>query len=62
VLSENLLKQGMTPKMANTYIIDMGITLRNGGLLEDYFKGKQVILAGASSFKKFAEEFTEILF
>ncbi|MDR2274410.1 MAG: NmrA family NAD(P)-binding protein [Sphingobacterium sp.] len=62
VLSENLLKQGKTPEMAHTYNLDMGITLRNGGLLKDYFKEKQGILAGASSFEKFAEEFTEILF
>ncbi|WP_426479324.1 NmrA family NAD(P)-binding protein [Chryseobacterium sp. CBSDS_008] len=62
ILFENLLKQGMTPEMANTYIIDMGIALREGRLLENYFKEKQNIPDGAISFEKFAKEFAEILF
>lgn len=37
-LFENLLKQGMTAEMANTYIIDMGIALREGTLLRAYFE------------------------
>lgn len=60
VLLENLLKQGMTKEMANTYIIDMGIALREGRLLENYFKEKQGITAGAVSFEQFAKEFAEM--
>ena len=60
-LFENLLKQGMPAEMAKTYIVDMGIALRNGTLLEVYFKESNSILAKATSFEKFAQEFAEIL-
>src|SRR5690606_9971094 len=33
---QSLLQQGMSEQMATTYIIDMGIALRNGTLLETY--------------------------
>lgn len=60
-LFENLLKQGMPAEMAKTYIVDMGIALRNGTLLEVYFKESNDILVEATSFEKFAQEFAEIL-
>ncbi|MFS4428421.1 NmrA family NAD(P)-binding protein [Chryseobacterium sp. S90] len=61
-LLESLLKQGMSPEMAHTYIIDMGVALREGVLLRAYFKESQRVLPGATGFKKFADEFAKILF
>ncbi|UTX48831.1 hypothetical protein [Chryseobacterium sp. MA9] len=61
-LLESLLKQGMSPEVAHTYIIDMGIALREGTLLRAFFKESQRVLPGATSFKKFADEFAKILF
>ncbi|WP_313001890.1 NmrA family NAD(P)-binding protein [Chryseobacterium gleum] len=61
VLFENLLKQGMTAEMAKTYIIDMGIALRSGTLLEAYFNEGEGAIEGAVSFEKFAEDFAEVL-
>lgn len=57
---EGLLQQGMTREMATTYIIDMGIALREGRLLETYFKEREDILEGATSFEAFAKEFAGI--
>ncbi len=61
VLFENLLKQGMTAEMAKTYIIDMGIALRDGTLLNAYFKEGKGTMTGATSFERFAEDFAELL-
>jgi len=52
-----LLQQGMTEQMATTYIIDMGIALRDGSLLETYFKEKTE-LSGKIKFDEFAKEFS----
>lgn len=53
---QNLLQQGMNEQMATTYIIDMGIALRNGSLLETYFKERTELL-GKIKFDDFAKEF-----
>ena len=57
---EGMLQQGMTPEMATTYIIDMGIALREGRLLETYFKERESTLADATSFEAFAKEFAQV--
>ena len=53
---QSLLQQGMTEQMATTYIIDMGIALRNGTLLETYFNEKTELL-GKIKFDEFAKAF-----
>ncbi|WP_316633103.1 NAD(P)H-binding protein [uncultured Flavobacterium sp.] len=53
---QSLLQQGMTEQMATTYIIDMGIALRNGTLLETYFNEKNELL-GKIKFDEFAKAF-----
>lgn len=56
-LFQSLLQQGMTEQMASTYIIDMGIALRNGSLLETYFHERTELL-GKIKFDEFAKEFS----
>lgn len=53
---QSLLQQGMTEQMATTYIIDMGIALRNGTLLETYFNERTELL-GKIKFDEFAKAF-----
>ncbi len=53
---QNLLQQGMTKQMATTYIINMGIALRNGTLLGTYFNEKTELL-GKIKFDEFAKAF-----
>jgi len=53
---QSLLQQGMTEQMATTYIIDMGIALRNGTLLETYFNERTELL-GQIKFDEFAKAF-----
>lgn len=53
---QSLLQQGMTEQMATTYIIDMGIALRNETLLEAYFKERTELL-GKIKFDEFAKTF-----
>ncbi len=55
-LFQNLLQQGMTEQMATTYIIDMGIALRNGTLLETYLNERTELL-GKIRFDEFAKAF-----
>lgn len=54
---QSLMQQGLSPQMATTYIIDMGIALREGKLMATYFKEKDEHLAGKISFDDFAKEF-----
>lgn len=53
---QSLLRQGMTEQMATTYIIDMGIALRNATLLETYFSERTELL-GKIKFDEFAKAF-----
>lgn len=53
---QSLLQQGMTEQMATTYIIDMGIALRNGTLLQTYFN-ERIELLGKIKFDEFAKAF-----
>lgn len=54
---QSLLQQGMTEQMATTYIIDMGIALRNGTLLDTYFN-ERIELLGKIKFDEFAKSFS----
>lgn len=54
---QGLLQQGMTEQMATTYIIDMGIALRNGILLETYLNERTELL-GKIRFDEFAKDFS----
>lgn len=58
-LFQNLLRQGMTEQMATTYIIDVGIALRDGTLLETYFNERTELL-GKIKFDDFAEQFAAV--
>lgn len=46
---QKLIQAGMSKQMASTYIIEMGIALRKGKLLEDYQKHKYEALGKTSS-------------
>ncbi|WP_162903233.1 NAD(P)H-binding protein [Taibaiella koreensis] len=56
VLLPELLKSGMSAEMANVYIIEIGIALRNNSLLEDYYRHREEA-AGGTKFEEFAKTF-----
>jgi nucleoside-diphosphate-sugar epimerase len=53
---QSLLQQGMTEQMATTFIIDVGIALQNGTLVESYFN-ERTQLTGKIKFDEFAKTF-----
>lgn len=55
-LFHGLVQSGLSEQMASIYIIEIGVALRNGTLLEDYRKHQSEAL-GKTSFDEFSKEF-----
>ncbi|NLR57572.1 NAD(P)H-binding protein [Chitinophaga polysaccharea] len=58
-LMAGLMESGLSEQMAKVYVVEIGIALRDGSLLNDY-RQQEKITFGPTSFADFAREFGEI--
>ncbi|MHA4810817.1 NmrA family NAD(P)-binding protein [Flavitalea flava] len=58
-LLQGMLQNGLSEQMATIYIMEIGISLRNGTLFEDYRLHKSVT-NGKTNFETFAREFAAV--